>query len=440
MLSDLGYYYNISKLLIEISNLSACFDPSLRGHNLRVALISLAVANKISYSREFLLNILIASLFHDIGILFFKGREQVNLLKEDDYSNGAVHLHALIGYEFLNRYPFFKESAKIVRDHHRTYLEYSAFPQKFSFPAQILFLADRIDVWVNNKMSDGCSLFEAVTFLKSKLERGRGNLFNPKLLDIFLNFYYGREAFWFNLYTEEEYVRETVVDWLDRLDFDVSIEELLKTVNLFGFIIDFKSPFTATHSSGVAQTATHLSSYFHFSQEELRKIKVAGFLHDVGKIFIPVEILEKPANLTDDEFFLMKSHVYHTYRILKRFINDEDIVKWASYHHEKLNGNGYPFKLKANQIPLGARIMAVADMFTALTEERPYKRALSSSEAMRIMIQLSEKGEIDKQVVSVLRNNLKAIDRSREVSQRLAAELYRELKEVVSSFESSHRN
>ncbi len=440
MVFNLGYYYNISKLLIEISNLSACFDPSLRGHNLRVALISLAIANKLSFSREFLLNILIASLFHDIGILFFKEKEQVALLKEENFNSRAIHLHAEIGFNLLNRYPFFKEAAKIIRDHHRSYSEFIGSPQKFSFPAQILFLADRVDVWINNRLLKGYSLLDAISSLKGKLEEGRGFLFSPKLLDILFNFYYEKEAFWFNLYTEEEYVRETVVDWLDRLDFAMSIGELLRTVNLFGFIIDFKSPFTATHSSGVSQTATHLASYFHFSQEELRKMKIAGFLHDIGKIFIPNEILEKPAQLTEEEFFIMKSHVYHTYRILSRFIKNEDVVEWASYHHERLNGKGYPFKLKANKIPLGSRIMAVADMFTALTEERPYKKSISSSEAVRMMIQLSEEGELDTQVVSVLRNNLKAIDRSRQISQRLAAELYGELKEVVSSFESSCKN
>ena len=440
MVFNLGYYYNISKLLIEISNLSACFDPSLRGHNLRVALISLAIANKLSFSREFLLNILIASLFHDIGILFFKEKEQVALLKEENFNSRAIHLHAEIGFNLLNRYPFFKEAAKIIRDHHRSYSEFIDSPQKFSFPAQILFLADRVDVWINNRLLKGYSLLDAISSLKGKLEEGRGFLFSPKLLDILFNFYYEKEAFWFNLYTEEEYVRETVVDWLDRLDFAMSIGELLRTVNLFGFIIDFKSPFTATHSSGVSQTATHLASYFHFSQEELRKMKIAGFLHDIGKIFIPNEILEKPAQLTEEEFFIMKSHVYHTYRILSRFIKNEDVVEWASYHHERLNGKGYPFKLKANKIPLGSRIMAVADMFTALTEERPYKKSISSSEAVRMMIQLSEEGELDTQIVSVLRNNLKAVDRSRQISQRLAAELYGELKEVVSSFESSCKN
>ena len=436
MLSDLGSYYNISKLLTEISHLSATFDPSLRGHNLRVSLISLSIATKLTFSRNFLLNVLIASLLHDIGILFFREKEQISLLREENYRNKAIHLHALIGYRLLKRYPFFKEPARIIRDHHRTYSEFISTPNKFSFPAQILFLADRVDVWISNRLANGYSLLESIGLLREKLERGRGTLFSPKLLDILSNFYYDREAFWFNIYSEEEYAKETVLDWLDKLDFTLSIEEILKTVNLFGFIIDFKSPFTATHSSGVAQTATHLASYFHFSQEELRKMKVAGFLHDVGKILVPTEILEKPGRLTDEEFFVMKSHVYHTYRILSRFL-DEDIVKWASYHHEKLNGKGYPFRLKANQIPLGSRIMAIADVFTALTEERPYKRAMSSSEALGILIQLSERGELDRQIVSVLERNLEAIDKSRQVAQNRASELYRDLKRIVGKFDSS---
>ena len=437
MLFDDGQYYNASKLLAEVSNLSACFDASLRGHNFRVSLISLSIASKFSFSRDFLLNLLIASLFHDIGILFFREKEQVSLLKEENFRDKAIHLHAFVGYQLMKSFPFFRKAAVIIRDHHRTYSEFLSSPEEFSFPAQIVFLADRVDVWVNNHLERGIPLLESIRSLKGKLEKGRGTLFNPKLLDVLFQFYWDREAFWFSIYSEEDYVKETVLSWLERLDFSMSIEELLRIVNLFGFIIDFKSPFTATHSSGVAQTATHLASYFHFSQEELRKMKVAGFLHDVGKVFIPTEILEKPGRLTEEEYFLMKSHVFHTYRILQRFVKDEDIVRWASYHHEKLNGNGYPFKLKANQIPLGSRIMAVADMFTALTEERPYKRSMNSVDALKMMIQLSQTGELDQQVVSVLKENLKSIDRSRLVAQKRASELYSELKKIVLNFESS---
>jgi len=427
-------YYNISSLLAEVSDLSACFDKSLRGHNLRVSIISLAVATKLSFSREFLLNLLVASLFHDIGILLFKEREQVEILKEESVKNKAINLHAIVGYKLLEKFPLFKKAAVIVRDHHRTYCEFISSPGKFVFPAQIVFLADRIDVWITTQIERGKTLLEAIGSLREKLERGRGKLFSPKLLDVFVRFYLEKEAFWFGLYTEEEYLKETVLYYLNSLDFSIDIKEFLRVVKLFGFLIDFKSPFTATHSSGVAQTAVHLASYFHFSQEELRKMKIAGFLHDIGKVLIPSEILEKPAKLSEGEFFLMKSHVFHTYRILRRFVRDEDIVKWASYHHERLNGRGYPFKLKANQIPLGSRIMAVADIFTALTEDRPYKRALSSEEALRILIQLSKRGELDSQVVSVLSKNLSAIDRSRKVAQERASKLYRELKEVVFNF------
>lgn len=421
-------YFKTSELLAEVSSLSACFDPALRGHNFRVFLIALSIASKLSFSRSFLFNLSVASLFHDIGILFLKERNQESLLREENFQDRAIHLHAFAGYRLLKEFPVFKKAAEIIRDHHRTYSEHLSNPKKYVFASQIVFLADRIDVWIINRLERGNSLLEAVSSLREKLEKGRRTLFNPALLNILFSYYYDREAFWFSLYTEEEYVKESVLSWLNKVNFSVSIGEFLKIVKLFGFIIDFKSPFTATHSSGVAQTATHLASYFHFSQEELRKMRIAGFLHDIGKVFIPVDILEKPARLTSNEFFTMKSHVFHTYRILSRFIGDKDIVEWASYHHEKLNGKGYPFRLRANRIPLGSRIMAVADIFTALTEDRPYKKSLSSREAIKILIHLAEKGEIDSQTVKILEKNLKFIDRSRKVSQEKAAKFYREIR------------
>jgi len=220
------------------------------------------------------------------------------------------------------------------------------------------------------------------------------------------------------------------------LNFTWSIDEFIKFVDIFGFIIDFKSPFTATHSTGVAQTAIHLSSLLGFSPTELKKIKIAAFLHDIGKIFIPSEILEKPAKLTEEEFFIMKSHVFHTYMILNSSIKDKDIVFWASYHHEKLDGSGYPFRIKADQIPLGSRIMAVADIFTALTEERPYKKSLSPPEAIKLIGDLANKNFLDRKVVYTLRKNLDTINKSKNIAQERARELYNLFREIFKSFEN----
>ncbi|SMO51408.1 HD-GYP domain, c-di-GMP phosphodiesterase class II (or its inactivated variant) [Balnearium lithotrophicum] len=433
---ELGFL-DISKLLLKISDLSGFLDHSLKGHNLRVAAISSILAQDISYSKEFLKKVLIASIFHDIGILFQKKVEQKELLfRESSEGTKAIHLHAFLGYELFKRYPKFKEVALAIRDHHRNYSEFLKNPGKYSYTGQIIHLADRIDIFVMNRIKLGWDFPKILFYLKEKLSVSKGRIFDPVLVEILINRYFDKEAFWFYLYTDrEEYVEELILSLISNLDLSYKIKEVLQVVDIFGFIIDFKSPFTATHSSGVAQTAAHLSSILGFSPEEVRKMKIAGFLHDIGKIYIPLEILEKPGRLTESEFFIMKSHVFHTYMILKESIGDIDIVKWASYHHEKLNGEGYPFKLKAEELPIGSRIMAVADAFTALTEDRPYKKGIPPEKTVQILEELAQKNALDKRVVYVLKKNLSSINTSKEKVQEKAKELYDRMRQIAYSGE-----
>ncbi len=430
-------FLDISRLILKISDLSGFFDYSLKGHNLRVAAISSLMAQNISYSKEFLKKVLVASVFHDIGILFQKQVEQKELLfKESSEATEAIHIHAYLGYELLRRFPKFKEIALGIRDHHRNYTEFLRNPGKYSYVGQIIHLADRVDVFITNRIKSGWDFPKILFRLKEKLSVLKGRIFDPILVEILINRYFDKEAFWSYLYTDrEDYVEELILSLISNLDFSFKIKEVLQIVDMFGFIIDFKSPFTATHSSGVAQTAAHLASILGFSPEEVRKMKIAGFLHDIGKIYIPIEILEKPGKLTESEFFTMKSHVFHTYMILKSCIDDDDIVKWASYHHEKLNGKGYPFKLKAEEIPIGSRIMAVADIFTALTEDRPYKKGIPPEKTIQILEELTEEKALDKKVVYVLKKNLSSINISKEKIQKKARELYGRMRQIAYSGE-----
>ena len=98
---------------------------------------------------------------------------------------------------------------------------------------------------------------------------------------------------------------------------------------------------------------------------------MAGNFHDLGKLVIPNSILEKPGKLNDEEFALMKQHTYFTYSILTTIGGIQEIAEWAAFHHERLDGNGYPFHLNASKLSTGARIMAVADIVTTLAEDRP---------------------------------------------------------------------
>jgi HD-GYP domain-containing protein (c-di-GMP phosphodiesterase class II) len=153
-------------------------------------------------------------------------------------------------------------------------------------------------------------------------------------------------------------------------------------------------------------------------------MKVAGYLHDIGKLAVPPEILEKPAKLTKEEFMVIKSHTYYTYRVLEPIGQFEAANQWAAFHHEHLSGNGYPFHLKAQDLPLGSRIMAVADVFTALTEDRPYRRGMGPKETVSILNEDAVNSQLDHELVSVLRRHYDQIDGMRASAQRAASEEY----------------
>lgn len=142
---------------------------------------------------------------------------------------------------------------------------------------------------------------------------------------------------------------------------------------------------------------------------------MAGNLHDIGKLAVPTEILDKPGKLTPQEMFIIRQHPYYTHRILSTVPGLETVNTWASLHHKRLDGRGYPFRPR--ELPLGSRIIAVADIFTAITENRPYRRGMDRLQCLAVLDQLVAEGAIDGDVVAVLRHDFDQIHHIRRRSQ-----------------------
>ncbi len=146
--------------------------------------------------------------------------------------------------------------------------------------------------------------------------------------------------------------------------------------------IEARDPYTVGHSARVTKYAVATAEAMGLSDDELEEIRLAGLLHDLGKIGIPDEVLNKPGPLTDDEFMLIKTHPALSMRILEPLPHLGSIVPIIYNHHERFNGSGYVEGKAGDSIPLGARIIAVADAFEAMTSDRPYRSALSKEEAI----------------------------------------------------------
>lgn len=411
-------------LIDIVRGVSECVDlvNSLFNHHLkRVACIALNIAQEMNLPWEERRDILIASLLHDVGALSIK--ERLKYLEfESDFETKSSYGHAEIGYKLFRDFKPFLNPALFIRYHH-TY--YKDIGEELPLGAYILHLADRIAISIRNE-----EVLKQREGIIKRVVTQKNRMFHPDVVDVFLDIS-RRESFWFDgVYMPLDLlIKENNLSAKVALDLD----ELLVLALVFHTIIDFRSRFTVFHSCGVAGVAVELAKNIGFSESELKFIEIAGYLHDVGKIAIPIEILEKPDRLTEEESNIIKLHVYYSYRILEQIEGLEIINEWGSFHHERLDGSGYPFGIKGDSLSLGSRIMAIADVFTALIEDRPYRKGMSIDEALDNIRNLVEANKLDKYVFSVLEKNAipigEKLSHIKEIALERFLNFYSEIKE-----------
>ena len=162
------------------------------------------------------------------------------------------------------------------------------------------------------------------------------------------------------------------------------VERLLEdTIGAITTIVQKKDPYTAGHQQRVSQLACAIGREMGLKSEQIRVIRIASLLHDLGKVFIPAEILAKPGKLSKVEFSMVKAHPDADYQILKTIDFSCAIADIVHQHHERLDGSGYPLGLKGDAIHLEARIIAVADVVEAMVSNRPYRPAPGVDAAMK---------------------------------------------------------
>jgi putative two-component system response regulator len=162
-------------------------------------------------------------------------------------------------------------------------------------------------------------------------------------------------------------------------------ESFLNSITSLAFALDAKDSYTNGHSERVAGISTIIGRELNLSRELCEKIRIAGLIHDIGKIGIPETILNKTGQLTEEEFNIIKSHCEVGEHILQPVVDDTDILKMVRHHHERYDGRGYPDGLSGTQIPIGARILAVADSYDAMTTDRSYRKAMKPEEVITEM-------------------------------------------------------
>ncbi|MBU1109108.1 MAG: HD domain-containing protein [Candidatus Riflebacteria bacterium] len=402
------YRLKLFDFLSCLSDILDWISPMLNDHHKQVALIALRIADALDLPIVQQNEIVCAGILHDIGAISLA--ERMETLKFE-YTTGQTH--AEIGYHLIKIFEPMRKAAELIRFHHVFWDQGQGRIHKgmqVPIGSRILELADRVALLIDRKKV----VLSQTDGIKARIAEASGSMFEPQLVDAFM------------VLAEKEYFWLDIVSPLINRQFKGNVRldtiylnkaELLSFASLIRRMIDFRSPFTATHSSGVSATAEHIGKLASMDENECFELKVAGYLHDLGKLAIPTEILEKSGKLTDDEFNQMRAHTFYTFRALEAIEDLTMINQYGSYHHERLDGSGYPFKLERRQLPLGSRVLAVADIFTGLTENRPYRKGMSNEQTILILCKMAENNKLDKEIVELVKKHHEEINQVRIKAQ-----------------------
>lgn len=403
---------DLYRLLLSISEALDLVSRPLVNHHKQVSYLAFHLGRAAGLTGQELTQLTMAAALHDIGGLSLASRLDVL-----DFDLSAPERHTLPGYLLLRKFPPFATIATLTRFHHLPWqegagAEYDGEPVPRA--AHLLHLADRVAILLRPEEE----ILGQTAAILEKIEAHSGSKFMPAAVEA-LREVASREAFWFDLVAPT--VCETVIG-TQLFDITEKAADLHDLAQMFRQLIDFRSRFTATHSSGVAAVAPWIADKAGLAPDDCERMQIAGLLHDIGKLVVPQEILEKKKNLSQEDFYSIRKHPYFSHRILSQVSGFEEVSQWAAHHHERLDGTGYPFHLGNEHLSTGARLIALADTFTALTETRPYRAAMSGRGTLQALEGMVKGGKLDDALYGLLHAHFGEVDALRGEAQYAALE------------------
>lgn len=384
----------INTLLFSISQALDCVENALLGvatnHSRRVACVSMRICRRMGLSEADVFDMGTCAVLHDNALTEYMqavGPERCRRLENLD-------IHCAAGERNARDFPFQGRADGVVLHHHENWdgsgvhkLRGEAIPLR----AAALRLADNVDARFSLGTADPALPENVLAHVRRERER----IYAPETADVFL------ELFGEDMLQDlsDERIDASLTEVMPPLEGELSMPQLLRICRIFSGIIDAKSPFTKNHSQGIAEKTGYMASFYGMDAERRDMLVVAAHLHDLGKLSIPADILEKPGSLSEEEFLVMRGHASMSWEILSGVAGMEDIALWAAGHHEKLDGTGYPFGRRAEELPFESRLLACVDIYQALTEERPYRAGMEHRRAMYILEGMAAHGKIDGDIV-----------------------------------------
>ena len=384
-------------------------------HGKRVGFMALQCGQALALRESALEDLFHAELLHDCGV----SSTQIHRCLVNQMDWEGAEFHCIKGSQLLSLFPPLAHLAPLVRHHHTHWdaLRAAHLPEDTARLASLLYLMDRVDALAAPHYEH--DLLMARHTVRDTVWRLSGSFFAPELVALFLDLS-DSEAFWLSL-EPRHLIRFFYERKQEARLVPLSFPELRQLALLFARIVDAKSPYTMEHSLGTARLARLLAEQASLSAETCGKIEVAGLLHDLGKLQVPDEILEKPNALTAEERAMIQRHSFETYQILRGITGLEDITLWAAYHHETPDGRGYPFHRHGAELTLEMRIIAVSDVFQALAQQRPYRKPLPPTEILAMLRAFVRQNRLDSDVVELVGQHLEASWRAATGAKSFAA-------------------
>lgn len=399
-------------------------DLRLIDHGRRVAFITNKILRRLG-ERDFdkLRRCSVIALLHDIGA--YKTEEISEMVR---FESSSLWGHSIFGYLLLKHFSPVSDLSPTIMFHHANCGELSHLHPSYRKIAQSLCVADKVDMLLQSGSAmNGKKII-------NYLDRYRDVRFDADILDAFFDL--NLESLLTGINEDGDFLQQLYGGNYS----DAAIEAFIETIV---FAIDFRSPQTVTHTVTSTCVSEYLSDFIPLDQEEKKWLRKSAMVHDLGKIGTPPEILEKPGKLTEGEKVIMRQHVLLTDSILGDFL-EECAVDLSVRHHERLDGSGYPYGLTAEELTTGQRMIAVADIFSALVSSRSYKEAFPREKVISTLQEMAKDGKIDADITAVATREYDGIMES--VQQRTGAVLekyhamsdeYRELLHMACKFSST---
>jgi HD-GYP domain-containing protein (c-di-GMP phosphodiesterase class II) len=394
---DIDLRTSFTDLVVELSRALDHSEGRFLGHAWRVGAVAAHLAEDMLPGQ--VADVLVAGLLHDVGaaglarsVTDFESAEELR-------ANRLGYSHPTNGFEIVSFVPALGRAAEFIRDHHE-WADGSGHPRglgalEIPLGAQIIRAADRFD-WTLRKRP-GADVDEVLACM----ERARRREITPQMYDA-LSRALRRTGLFARIVDLRALEREVrrIRDGSEDLAPAPGTDAIGAAVDMFGRLVDSKHKFMSGHSGRVTALALAGAVAMGLNHDAVTTLKWASLVHDIGRTSVPEGVFQKPGLLTVSEWRLVRSHPRAGRDMLERVPGFGQVAEIVGAHHERFDGGGYPRGLVGEAIPLESRIMAVADVYDALTHKRPYRPAYSSEQAIK-MIRRDAGIEFDPDVVAV---------------------------------------